>query len=443
MLTLAAALGCGGASGEPTVDAPSVVDAAVDATSPDAAAAATDYLLFAPIGSTTTYLMDRAGQLVHSWPSSRRPGQSVQLLDDGHLLRTEALPSSTFTAGGIGGAVTTYAWDGAVVWTYSYATAAHHAHHDAVWLPDGHAVMLAWETVPAAQALGFGRDAALLPTTGDVWADHLIEIDPATDQIVWEWHVIDHLVQDRDPTKPGYGALADHPERIDANLVARRVNDWTHANAVAYDAALDQLIVSAHNANEVWIIDHGTTTAEAAGRTGGRRGRGGDLLYRWGNPASYGAGTAADQIFYGQHNAQWIGAGLDGAGDLLVFNNGSQQARPYSTIDQLTPPLAADGTYGSGAGGWGPTSLTWQHQADPPTSLYAANISGAQRLPNGNTLVCVGPAGRFLEVTPGHADVWSYTYPGASGVFRVTSYPADHPALRGRALPPLGPVPST
>src|SRR5258708_35448465 len=60
--------------------------------------------------------------------------------------------------------------------------------------------------------------------------------------------------------------------------------DWTHANAVFYNAALDQVLLSVRNFSEFWIIDHGTTTQQAAGHTGGKLGRGGDLLYRYGNP---------------------------------------------------------------------------------------------------------------------------------------------------------------
>jgi len=62
------------------------------------------------------------------------------------------------------------------------------------------------------------------------------------------------------------------------------------------------VILSAHNYDEVWIIDHSTTTVEATSHAGGRYGRGGDLLYRWGNPQAYRAGTANDQKLFGQHN---------------------------------------------------------------------------------------------------------------------------------------------
>ena len=117
-------------------------------------------------------------------------------------------------------------------------------------------------------------------------------------------------------------------------------------NSVDYNAALDQIVVSVHEFSEIWIIDHSTTTAEAAGHTGGRSGKGGDLLYRWGNPRVYRAGTKADQTLFAQHNAQWIPRGLPGEGHMLVFNNGGQ--RPdgsYSSVDELVLPVDGQGRY--------------------------------------------------------------------------------------------------
>ena len=83
-----------------------------------------------------------------------------------------------------------------------------------------------------------------------------------------------------------------------------------HVNAVAYNAELDQIVLSSPHFNEIWIIDHGTTTEEAKGHTGGRWGKGGDILYRWGNPRAYRNGTKLDQRLFYQHNIQWIPKGL-------------------------------------------------------------------------------------------------------------------------------------
>src|SRR5690349_3966705 len=186
-------------------------------------------------------------------------------------------------------------------------------------------------------------------------SDCVLKIKPTgktTGEIVRRWHAWDHLIQNHDPAKANYGKIGEHPELIDVNLTEARFGtlplhpidrlvgpirdlkeaprrrgdfsrDWTHVNSVAYHPQLDQIILSVRAFSEIWIIDHGTTTAEAAAHEGGRYGKGGDLLYRWGNPAAYGAGTKADQRLFKQHDAHWIPPTYPGAGHILLFNNGN------------------------------------------------------------------------------------------------------------------------
>jgi hypothetical protein len=288
--------------------------------------------------------------------------------------------------------------------------------------------MLAWELKSEAEALAAGRDPALL-TEGELWPDSVIEVDPETNAIVWEWHAWDHLVQDYDAAKANYGIVSDHPERIDLNYSGPGAQsggaDWHHINAIDYNAELDQILLSVRNFSEIWIIDHSTTTEEAAGHTGGNSGKGGDLLYRWGNPAAYDAGTASDQQLFVQHDAQWIPAGYPGEGNILIFNNGAgRSGGDHSSVDEIVPPVDGSGTYS----GYGPTSPTWSYSADNPTNFYARNISGAQRLPDGNTLICDGPDGYLFEVTAGGSLAWEYDGT-AQAVFRALRYPADYPGL--------------
>jgi hypothetical protein len=193
--------------------------------------------------------------------------------------------------------------------------------------------------------------------------------------------------------------------------------DWTHFNAVAYNADLDQIVVSVHAFSEIWIIDHSTTTAEAATHTGGRYGKGGDLLYRWGNPRAYRSGTNADQRLFNQHNAHWIPKGLPGEGHMLVFNNGGR--RPdgaYSSVDEIILPVDKDGQYPRKPGAaFGPDRAEWSYTAPNKPEFFAALISGAQRLPNGNTLICSGTNGTVFEVTPEKETVWKFVNPGQGG----------------------------
>jgi hypothetical protein len=200
--------------------------------------------------------------------------------------------------------------------------------------------------------------------------------------------------------------------------------DWMHCNTVDYNAQRDEIVLTSHNLHEIYVIDHSTTTAEAAGHTGGRRGKGGDILYRWGNPQVYGRGTSADRVFYVAHGANWIPSGLPGAGDIIVLNNGdrSGSSNDYSVITQITPPLDSAGGYYIGPdSAFGPTSPTWSY--GPGTSFYSQHLGGAYRLPNGNTFAILGTSGRFVEVTEDGEVVWQYNAGGQVG--RALKYDRD------------------
>lgn len=370
--------------------------------------------LFAPLGLTTTYLIDDTGGVVHTWESNYRPALSAYLLSDSSLLRTAALASNgpEWKAGGSGGRVERFDWNGNLIWEFDYSSNEHRLHHDIEYLSNGNILMVAWEYKTAEESLAAGRDPALL-VDGELWPDKIIEVRPSGASggtVVWEWHVWDHLIQDHDPSKANHGVVSEHPERIDLNFVLRRgLADWTHINAVDYNADLDRILLTVHNFGEIWVIDHNTTTEEAAGPAG-------DLLFRWGNPQAYDRGSSGDQKLFVPHDAQWIEAGLPGAGDILVFNNG--QNRPdgdYSTVDQITPPEDGSGGYTLSVGAaFGPAATTWTYRAHPATTFFASHISGAQRLPNGNTLICDGPAGVFFEVTEGGESLWEYVNPFSS-----------------------------
>ncbi|MEL6110930.1 MAG: aryl-sulfate sulfotransferase, partial [Planctomycetota bacterium] len=309
------------------------------------------YTLIAPLGSTETQLIDLKGDVVHRWQSEVRPGNSVYLLEDGSLLRTGKVTDSRVFAlgGGSGGLVQRFSWDGELVWDYRYASDTHFQHHDIEPMPNGNVLMIAWEKKTQAEAIAAGRDPAKIGTERRgggtepmLWPESIVEIQPdgkTGGKVVWKWSLWDHLVQDFDKTKANYGDPSKHPELVDLNFVRSSNPDWIHMNSVAYNAELDQIIVSARWFHEVWIIDHSTTTAEAASHEGGDSGKGGDLLYRWGNPYTYWAGFPDEQQLFGQHDAHWIPQGCPGAGNLMVFNNGSaRDGRSYSTVDEWSPP---------------------------------------------------------------------------------------------------------
>jgi len=399
------------------------------------------YTLFTPEYFTDTYLINNSGDIVNKWESEYIQCVDCCLLENGNLLRTGLLSklNPTFLLGGATGRIEMFNWEGDLIWEFNYSNEEYCLHHGFEVLPNGNILMIAWESKTAAEAITAGRKILTMPI-GELWLCYIIEVEPILPiggNIVWEWHVWDHLIQDYDSSKENYGVVKDHPELIDINSGSLAgLLDFNHINSVDYNEEFDQILLSSHVQSEIWIIDHNTTTEEAAGHTGGKYGKGGDLLYRWGNPQIYRAGSANDQWFFGQHDAQWIKPGLSGEGNILVFNNGfSRPGASYSSVDEIVPPVDEDGNYYLEPGSsYGPEKPVWSYTADPRTDFYAKIISGAQRLPNGNTLICNGPNGVFFEVTPKKEVVWRYVnlFPDPilfNDVANIDRYPLDYAGI--------------
>lgn len=422
--------------------------------------------------STSSYLIDQHGREIHSWesPGGHRPGLASYLLEDGDLLRSANIAQQAvgdFSGGGTAGKIERIGWDGTAEWSWEYSSMDYITHHDIEPMPNGNILAIAWEDKSEAEALQAGRNPAIASDApggnANVWPDHIIEIEPLANNqanIVWEWHAWDHLVQDYDASKENYGVVSEHPELLDINFVGATGNqagraDWMHCNGIDYNAALDQIALSCKNTNEFYIIDHSTTTAEAAGHTGGNSGKGGDFLYRWGNPQAYDGGLSSDQQLFGQHDVQWIEEGREGSGDFLVFNNGNGRSPSYSSVDVIQVayvegnyPLQSNGT-------WGPNAPSWSWGLDQ--DIYAQSISGAERLPNGNTLVTFGTQGTLIEVDLEGEIVWKYISPvtnqgilsqgeeipagnnagsTANVIFKVRRYAVDLPVFTEKGVTP-------
>ena len=415
------------------------------------------YTLFSPIANKQVYLIDNCGRVVHSWESSVKPGVSVYLQPDGSLYRAGQLDNPDMHAPGGGGVIEKFDWDGQLVWRYTYNSADYRAHHDFQVLPNGHVLILAWELKTKEICIENGRDPSLL-SEEVLWPEHIIEVAPTgqeSGEIVWEWHAWDHLIQDYDAEKPHYGIVSQHPEKIDINYVrpGKDGADWQHANSIYYHPGLDQIMLSVLYFDEIWIIDHNTSTEEASGAKG-------DLLFRWGNPQTYDAGTAADQKLFGQHSAHWIQNGLPDAGKVLLFNNGS--SRPdglFSSVVKLDLHMAEGAYLKDASNRFLPTDFYWEYRANPPSNFFSRMISGAQQLPNGNILIDDGAHGTFFEINPSLEEVWRYVSPvtifgiaeqgdevvnpsgeGTNLVFRATKYPRSYGAFIGRQLNPGDPI---
>ena len=404
------------------------------------------YILFAPLSNNTTYLIDKCGKQVKTWVSPHTPGSSVYILPDGTLLRAGNANSTIFTSGGQGGIVEKIDWDGNIIWTYTVSDATKCQHHDIRALPNGNVLLIAWDSKTSAEAIALGRDPSLVGAT--VWGEQILEIQPvgATGgNVVWEWHIWDHMVQDFDNTKLNYNSVADNPQLLNINYNASLAEDWIHMNSIDYNPTLDQIVLSSFTLGEIWIIDHSTTTAEAASHAGGNSGKGGDLLYRLGNPAAYNNPIEGNVLFNGQHNAHWIPAGLPYANQIMVHNNGNGRiGGNYSTIEIIDPPV--NGYNYTTTLPYLPHTSSWTYNAGNTHNYYAPFVSSGQQLANGNVLICDGPTGNFFEVTSTGETVWKYQNPvdtgivvqgetsGYTQVFRCAFYPFDYSGFADHTL---------
>jgi hypothetical protein len=412
------------------------------------------YVLFAPLSSTTTYLIDKQGQQVHSWQSKYAPGKSAYLLPDGSLLRTGNFGNAYFKVPGNGGIIEKYNWEGTLVWSYQISDSLQCQHHDIYPLPNGNIIAIVCEVKSVAEAIAAGRDPMKIDKK--LYSEKIVEIKQEgkySGKIVWEWKVWDHLVQEFDPTKANYSPIAKHPELMDINYSYSESGDetdWLHFNALAYNSDLNQIMVSSFNLSEIWIIDHNTSTTTAALHSGGKYNKGGDLLFRWGNPLVYQGGSGDDQRLFGQHSAHWIEKGKPDAGKILIFNNGfGRLDGNYSSVDIINPIVDKNGNYVMESGkSYLPKKAEWSYFDSLQTSFYSKTISNAQRLPNGNTLICSGNSGQFFEINPNKQIVWEYRNPicNENGVkqdrnlchfvFRCELYANDYPAFAKRKLIP-------
>ncbi len=445
----------------------------------DASKAYNGYTLFGTRGAS--YLVDMEGHVIHTWPLGTNP----RFTEAGTLLdAVGGNPSNQNTWRELD-------WNGNTVWQYSESRTNYHGHHDFAKifnpkLGDSTFIYIANKDLTAQQCL----DAGCSPSNNYTGAqmDAIVEVD-RLGNVIWEWCFFDHVVQDIDPSKPTYGVVANTPGRIDLNIRGNPVkSDWMHCNSLDYNQELDLIVINSVH-GEFYVIDHGNTfiannpvssIALAAGTAG-------DFKYRFGDPAKYDKGdppsvldnwekaTSGHKQLGGSHDIQWIKPGLPGAGNFLVFCNAQNlfELTPQSYIIQINPYLNSAGVNTGNfvnppdAGYTIVNSpdanlmkekknvskqVVWTFSSKNNTSFFSTIGSSAQRLPNGNTLVCSMNDGHFFEVASADASiVWEYinpmtrdgvkkikvdNYPTYNGVFRAYRYTADHPALTGHDLTP-------
>jgi len=397
-----------------------------------------------------SYLIDNCGYQVNQWESDYKAGQTLYITDEGQLLRGGIL-SGSFDAGGTGGIFELYDWNNNLLWHYRIANNVFHAHHDMALLPNGNFLCLVWEKKSQNEAQASGRKYS-----GDVWSESIWEIEiQANNQasIVWEWSIWDHLIQDYDSNELNYGVVGNHPELLDINYIGQDEDtegDWLHINGISYNESLDQIAISSRNLSEIYIVDHSTTTEESEGHSGGLYNRGGDILYRYGNPQVYDYGNENDQILFRPHNIDWVKEG-SWKNQFSIFNN-EFIPNTKSQILVWSNPADENGNYFFNfTDGFGEEEILHEYT---DAGFYSSILSSIQVLPNDNLLMLEGRSGKITEVNSNNEEVWSYIYPvnknGNQGIqggtplfnylFRALRYPRDFIGFINKDLTPTVPV---
>lgn len=415
------------------------------------------YTLIYPHNQPHARLIDACGEVVHQWTndSLRRPGNSAYLTPMGNLVwahRPANFQGDAIWAGGGGAVIEGRTWDNAIQWSYTLNDSTGRLHHDFALTNTGTVLAIAWERIDSTAAVEAGRNPELLED-GELWSERIIELMPNESggaDVIWEWRIWDHLVQDFDSTKANFGNPALTPDRVDLNFgtPSSAAPDWLHMNSIDFNPSLEHILLSVPTFDELWIID------KAAPENG--------LIWRWGNPEAYASGTSEDQHLHYQHAARWLDApyhqGSPDFGKIAVFNNRNPGATgPFSSAHLIAPELIADeesSTYAMNeTGTFAPVGFDWTWTAPTPTDFFSSGLSNFERLPNGNNLILSGRTGEIFEFTATGDTAWYYRVPLQAGttvaqgtelgmndnlLFRATRYPAQFPVFNSVDLTPMG-----
>ncbi|WP_299005894.1 aryl-sulfate sulfotransferase [uncultured Shewanella sp.] len=423
------------------------------------------YVLYSPLSSTSTYLVDTDNNKKYEWTSDYIPGQVTYLDSEGYLVRTgydadnietnnnsfyQTQPGFNF--GGVVQRSHIDADTGETVidWTLNYQDDlggdynAEMPHHDIAIMPNGHILMLVWIRMSYDEAVQAGRNPDEINKDDGILSERIIEVEQNEDgswNTVWQWNAWDHLVQNQDPDQNNYTdeAILNSPEKLDVNYITSNTDDIFHLNNVYYIEDYDQIIVSSNTYSELWVIDHSTTSAEAATNAGGNSGKGGDLLYRWGNPEAYGYENDTYTFLNGVHDVNLVldSSASNGFGTFVMYGNNRNETS--SQVIEITPPINSDGSYTLGDTSQGIDDLYGPFSTDLTADIgYQQNsVGSAEKLTSGDYITCdCGGTGKAVWIdsdgkVTGEMDPSLNTTGQTGPVFRLYQFEADDSAFTG------------
>ena len=371
------------------------------------------FTVLSPLGTPAVLVIDMNGNVVKRWEDvNNSAGGPARVLPGGIVMSASgARPPHQESL-----ALIRRDFDGKDLWQFSRSEQiatreggmvwSARQHHD--WqldsFPAGYYSPENTPNVNSGNTLILTHTDRMQPKVADVMLgdDRLIEVS-SKGEIVWDWVASDHIDE-----------LGFAPDARSAIKAARSFNkargsyDWLHVNSATYVGpnqwfdkgdmrfAPNNVIISSREASLLAIV-----------------GRDGKIVWRLGPDFSASKELRAIRQIIGQHHAHLIPKGLPGAGNLLVFDNGGSSGYGFAN------PIAPDGV-GAFARATSRVleinpvtlELVWSY-TNP--RFFSTNISSAQRLLNGNTLITAGAGGRLFEVTKEGTIVWEYMFPMFAG----------------------------
>ena len=357
------------------------------------------YTLYAPMsGQGEVYLLDINGEVAHQWRMPYPPGLYGYLLPNGNLFYGGKVQDDggweTFEAMKRfkGGVMLEADWDGNIIWEHRDP----YHHHDARRTESGGCLYMTVERMDDAQAATIKGGQPGTESREDytgMWCDVLVEVD-ANGNRVWEWRAAEHLDPERHVVT--FNDLRDEWSHGNTVVPLPAASNVIPAKAGIQESAGDAVMFSFRNISTVGIIDKAS----------------GEIVWQIG-----------DEALSQQHDPSMLDNG-----NVLIYDNGSHNRYnplPASRVIEVDTST---------------NEIVWEYRDSPPFNFFSAYISGARRLPNGNTLITEGQPGRIFQVTPEGDVVWEYINPHfapnelgfeVNSVFRSTHYlPEQVPQLR-------------
>lgn len=392
------------------------------------------YTLFNALSDDRVFLINNCGEAVKQWDFSGQISTNFYILENGNILQSNRFNADIRD------------WNNNILWSIDFFNdLGFSIHHDIEPLPNGNFLVLVRDTYTNAEMIAQGKDTSFQEAIFAL--DKIVEIQPVgtnSANIVWEWKFFDHMVQEFDSSKPNFGSVANNPQLLHMDYDNNNPVDYTHTNSVDYNEDLDQIIISARHTHEIYIIDHSTTTAEAASHSGGIYGMGGDFLWRWGNPEVYDKGTINDRKLGSQHDAKWIPDGPY-EGKISAFSNDGYGTDLTASSIHIIDQNDTNGVYSLSAGEFLPNDYFWSYDGTIMGEvMQGSSRCGMQIMSNGNALINETDKGRISEVDGSGNVVWVYIIPIADGsninqfedpdgnsAFRAHRYPENYVGFTG------------